>query len=115
MSEELFTRCYVEEGISAVFTKILRENGFIVNTAEELKKCGKSDEEHLDIAIGLESTLITTDKRTFIDDSNALHKNHFGIIILTTQVATWLQHQLPGKLLKNTLMYTLKMNGRILL
>lgn len=85
MSEELFACCYVEEGISPVFVEVLRKNGFIVKTAEELDARGKSDSEHLDIAIGLKSTLITVDKRTFLVDSKAEDRKHFGIILITRQ------------------------------
>ena len=82
---ELFTSCYVEEGISNVFVQVLRKKGFVVKTAEELNTIGASDYEHLSTAIDLKSTLITDDKKTFLIDSKATSREHYGIIIVSKQ------------------------------
>ena len=85
-ADELFANCYIDEHISFVFSDELRAQGFAVKTAQELKMCAKDDKEQLDLAITLKSVLITMDKKTFIQDSNATGREHFGIILIQKEL-----------------------------
>lgn len=87
MNEEIFTQCYLDEDVNPVFVDVLRNAGFKVHSAAELKNIGLSDEAQLNIAISLQSTFITFDKRTFLEDSNAEEKDHFGIILIARRVS----------------------------
>lgn len=87
MSEEIFSKCYVDAHISRIFVNVLRKAGFTVQSSRELNNNRLNDEEQLDTAISLQSVFITLDKRTFLERSNALDKDHFGIIVIHRQLS----------------------------
>src|SRR3989344_9024648 len=86
MTQELFASCYVDECLGGIFVQELRKNGFTVRTAKEEGLVGAKDNDVLTTAICLKSVLITIDKRTFLDDSEAKSREHYGIIIITKQL-----------------------------
>lgn len=86
-NELLFTKAYLDEGMPKLLLKTIKEHGFDVLRAEDMGNSGFTDEQQLQIAINLERTFITDDKKTFISDSGALLVNHFGIIIITKQIS----------------------------
>ena len=87
MSEELFAKIYVDEGMPKILAKQLRKKGSDIVRAEELGNTCLSDAEQLNIALNLGRVLLSDDKCTFIKDSRALEIDHCGIIILTRQVS----------------------------
>lgn len=88
MTEDIFASCYVDECIGDAFVKALRSCGIKVKSAQESGATGFDDKAQLQIATVLQSVLITIDKRTFLQDSDALRKEHYGIIIILRQVGT---------------------------
>ena len=87
MSEELFAKCYVDEGFSRIFSNSLRAEGFDVKTVNDLRTFGMKDAQQLDIAIEHKRVLITKDKRTFVKESEAKIKPHFGVIVIMEEIS----------------------------
>ena len=81
----MFAKCYTDADVNPLVASALRDLGIEVKTAVELKNRKLNDEEQLLVAMSLQSVIITRDKSTFLRDSGALEKDHFGIIIITEE------------------------------
>lgn len=82
---ELFAKVYVDENISKVIAKLLRNNDFDAISASEIGNINLSDAQQLAAAVNMKRVIITSDKRNFLVNSKAKERNHFGIIIVTKQ------------------------------
>lgn len=81
----LFARIYVDEDVSKVIVKLLRDKGFDAISASEIGNINLSDAQQLAAAVNMGRVIVTTNKRNFIIDSRARNIDHFGIIVVTSQ------------------------------
>ncbi len=80
----LFIELYLDEDVSVVIADLLRARGFSVMTTHDAGKLGKSDEEQLAHAVGLQKTFLTHNRADFeklAQEYFASGKAHYGIII----------------------------------
>ena len=101
--EGLFAKIYVDEDISKVFAKLLRDKGFDAVSASEIGNINLTDAQQLAAAVNMRRVIITTDKRNFFADSKAKSINHFGIMVITSQYKVSLLNRLLNKIIQNYL------------
>lgn len=77
-------KLYLDEDVTPVLARSLRDRGFDVTSALELDHFEWQDEEHLEYAVSESRTLFTFNIRHFVQlhrKWQAKHKSHCGIIV----------------------------------
>ena len=77
-------RLYLDEDVTPLLARALRQRGYDVVSAIELGRIGMSDEDHLSFAVSERRTLLTfniSDYAALYRKWRACGKHHFGIII----------------------------------
>jgi hypothetical protein len=81
-------RAYLDEDVDVLLCLLLKARGIPCSTAREQGMLQKEDEEQLEFAVSLQSTLITHNRRDFEDlytEYLEQGRNHFGIIVAKRQ------------------------------
>ena len=81
-------KLYLDEQINPLVAKILRDKGYDVISAFDIKATGLSDIEQFELSIKYERPIVTYDIKDFIDLSReyiAKGKSHFGIILINSK------------------------------
>ena len=77
-------KLFLDEDIHTGLSHALRQRGFDVVHAQDLKRKGKSDSEQLAFAVQEERCLVTFNVRDFVDLHNQYaeqNREHWGIIV----------------------------------
>lgn len=100
--EKFYLSLYLDEDVSPVIGRILRNHGFDACCASEIGKLGKTDGQQLAYAISQGKTFITHNKRDFLRIHQAYlskGKKHSGIILMARRQNNYeVAHRLLGLL-----------------
>ena len=74
-------KVYLDEDVRPLLARILRERGYDVISAVEMKRTGLSDEEQILCAIKEKRAILTHNIKDFIKLHKKYWSEHFGIIV----------------------------------
>ncbi len=79
----LFIKLYLDEDVHVLVAELVKAKGFMITTARDENQLQKSDEEQLEYAVSLKSTIVTHNRVDFellVQQYFREDREHYGVI-----------------------------------